>query len=631
MRASLFPRVLIAAVAVTAGCTTPGVTFRKPDAVAKKSADADQPAKSADSPKTEVAKADSTKPDSTRIDSPFQSSRERTKSAAKPDEKPESSVKTAATAEAVESVVEKPAAKSTATEPVAQSKPHFTREMLQLIDSELRDATPAERARWFEELKLVDSALIPEILRARRLSLQLAETNPQPQSVTSPPPSDQMTALEAVVSSRTSPSALAKPDPFGPEITTSRPTGPKMVDIRPDAGSRTAIQPTAFTDPPTRGVQTADYQTADNAAAPVDQAVYKFDPQRPNQPIVLQNMEYQPATNAGTPPSAGMMNQPAATPPIDPRLLPQTSAAMPTAVPWPPAKPAAAVTNASGPPSSVPFGAGFVQNVVGLMPNRGATANASATAAPITTAASSTPSTGWTQDLDRTTAYLEQEVAALKPGATPDSQADYIRKHVALRMLYLMGAHQERALTAIPNLPPAEQEFWQQLFWGMSNALDAEHIPNAKDRATQTIAQLNSAVRRLQEQADLQIRNVAFCRQIQYFGNYERFPRDEFRPGQEVLLYAEIDNFKSEPTADGQYRTLLRSTLELLSPSGELRKIIDFPATEDLCRNYRRDYFHNYQFVIPERLPLGPHTLKLTVFDELSGKMSSYSVNFVVK
>jgi hypothetical protein len=135
----------------------------------------------------------------------------------------------------------------------------------------------------------------------------------------------------------------------------------------------------------------------------------------------------------------------------------------------------------------------------------------------------------------------------------------------------------------------------------------------------------------LQEQADLQIRNVSFCRQIQYFGNYERFPRDEFRPGQEVLLYAEIDNFKSEPTADGQYRTLLRSTLELLSPSGELRKVIDFPATEDLCRNYRRDYFHNYQFVIPERLPLGPHTLKLTVFDELSGKMTSYSVNFVVK
>jgi hypothetical protein len=239
--------------------------------------------------------------------------------------------------------------------------------------------------------------------------------------------------------------------------------------------------------------------------------------------------------------------------------------------------------------------------------------------------------TSWSQELDRTTAFLEQEIATLRPGTTADEQSAYLRKHVALRMLYLMGHHQERALTAIPGLPPAEQEFWQQLFWGMSNALDSEHIPQPKDRATQTITQLNAALRRLQETADLQIRNVAFCRQILYFGNYERFPRDEFRPGQEVLLYAEIDNFKSEPTSDGQYRTLLRSTLEILSPSGELRKAIDFPATEDHCRNYRRDYFHNYQFVIPERLPLGPHTLKLTVFDELSGKMCSYSVNFVVK
>ena len=64
---------------------------------------------------------------------------------------------------------------------------------------------------------------------------------------------------------------------------------------------------------------------------------------------------------------------------------------------------------------------------------------------------------------------------------------------------------------------------------------------------------------------------------------------------------------------------------------GDLRKQIDFAATEDLCRNYRRDYFHNYQFTIPDRIPLGPHTLKLTVFDELSGRMVSYTTNFNVQ
>jgi hypothetical protein len=31
----------------------------------------------------------------------------------------------------------------------------------------------------------------------------------------------------------------------------------------------------------------------------------------------------------------------------------------------------------------------------------------------------------------------------------------------------------------------------------------------------------------------------------------ERVKRDEFTPGQLVLLYAEVENFKSEATADG--------------------------------------------------------------------------------
>ncbi|MDZ4686472.1 MAG: hypothetical protein SH850_15490 [Planctomycetaceae bacterium] len=604
MRASIARGVLLAAVIVTAGCSTPAAALRKsrPEVVEKKET---APAKEPTPEKrtSEVAKSDS----------PFQSSRDRaaaSKETAKTDAGEKAATETASTEKTDAS------AKKTDSANVAKSSPQFTRETLQLIDSELRDASPAERARWYDELKQVDAALIPEILRARRLSLQLAEVNPPPQQALNATSRDQFASLETVV--QPGPSATVNTlKPHASEPQPGQTQSPLQFADRP------VIQPAAHAQagPSSGAAQPAVYQTPAGSSQPVEQAIYKFDPQRPQQPIVLQNMEYQPPSN--TPATANGIPTNAA----DPRSLPQ-AAATPAPVPWPSPKPAA--TNPGGFPSSVPFGAGFVQNVVGLMPNRNATPASATTPAPLVPT-SATPSSEWRQELDRTTAYLEQEVAALKPGSTPESQSAFLRKHVALRMLYLMGDHQERALTAIPGLPPAEQEFWQQLFWGVSNALDSDHIPNPKDRATQAISQLNSAIRRLQEQADLQIRNVSFCRQIQYFGNYERFPRDEFRPGQEVLLYAEIDNFKSEPTADGQYRTLLRSTLELLSPSGELRKVIEFPATEDLCRNYRRDYFHNYQFVIPERLPLGPHTLKLTVFDELSGKMSSYSLNLVVK
>ena len=44
-------------------------------------------------------------------------------------------------------------------------------------------------------------------------------------------------------------------------------------------------------------------------------------------------------------------------------------------------------------------------------------------------------------------------------------------------MLYLMSGQQERALQAIPGLDPADQEFWQQTFWGLTNYFDSASIP----------------------------------------------------------------------------------------------------------------------------------------------------------
>ncbi len=248
-----------------------------------------------------------------------------------------------------------------------------------------------------------------------------------------------------------------------------------------------------------------------------------------------------------------------------------------------------------------------------------------------TQAAPVVPPGPWQAEFERLIARAERDVATLKPGSTLEARAEYRRRQVHLRLLYLMAQRQEQALMAIPGLEPAEQEYWQQLCWAASNSLDAEQFPSPRDRAAQSITPLNTALRRLREQSDLAIKNIAFCEQISYFGNYQKFARDEFTPGQEVLLYAEIENFNTDQTADGEHRTLLRSVIDIVGSNGEARWHKTFPATEDRCRNPRRDYFHNYQFAIPDRLPLGPHTLKLTVVDDLSGKQASYSLGFLVK
>ena len=77
----------------------------------------------------------------------------------------------------------------------------------------------------------------------------------------------------------------------------------------------------------------------------------------------------------------------------------------------------------------------------------------------------------------------------------------------------------------------------------------------------------------------------------------------------------------------------IEPTLEILrhGPQGEVAEHIDFPETVDICRLHRRDYFHSYQITIPAKLSLGPHVLKLTVEDQISHRVATYTLNFMVK
>lgn len=235
--------------------------------------------------------------------------------------------------------------------------------------------------------------------------------------------------------------------------------------------------------------------------------------------------------------------------------------------------------------------------------------------------------------LQQLISVAESEIAQLQPGSTPEEKQNYIERHVYLRMLYLMAGQHERALEAIPGIEPADQEFWQQTFWAVANYFDETAIPDPADRATQTVTQLRQATARLQEKANLKLKNVAFCHKIQSYGSYERFERDEYTPGRPVLVYAEIENFTSELTADGMYRTLLKSKIQIFKAgtNGDLVAEIPFDTTEDLCRNVRKDYFHSYKFEIPRNISLGPHIMKLTVEDEISQKVATYSQNFTVR
>lgn len=236
-------------------------------------------------------------------------------------------------------------------------------------------------------------------------------------------------------------------------------------------------------------------------------------------------------------------------------------------------------------------------------------------------------------DIERLITQTTVEAAALIPGDNEVARQFYLRKHVQLRLLHLIAGQMDRALQPVPGIDPTDQEFWQQMLWGMANYFDTQGMPDSSERATQTIAQLKSATARLQEKARLELHNVAFCYKISGFGNYQRFKRDEFTPGQPVLLYAEVGNFKSELVSEGQFRTLLKSTLDIVEggPSGRVVETLPLAPSEDRCRNQRRDYYHSYEFTIPQSCNPGPHTLRLRVEDQLGKKLAVTTLNFTVQ
>ncbi len=217
---------------------------------------------------------------------------------------------------------------------------------------------------------------------------------------------------------------------------------------------------------------------------------------------------------------------------------------------------------------------------------------------------------------------LEAEISG---STAPDEQ-----RQVQLRMLYLMAERREDALRPVAGLSPAQQDFWNKQLYGLGTMLDVARLPDSQMRAAEASLHFNDATARLRDAASLFVRNMNFCTEVSSYGVYKPFDEYVFHPGQEVLLYAEVENFKSERTADG-YKTTLNSRYQIFDKQGQQVEERDFGPTEEVCRNRRRDFFIRYQFVLPKRIYDGTYQLKLTVEDDAAHKLGQSSVDFTIK
>ena len=126
-------------------------------------------------------------------------------------------------------------------------------------------------------------------------------------------------------------------------------------------------------------------------------------------------------------------------------------------------------------------------------------------------------------------------------------------------------------------------------------------------------------------EAVLAVRNACFATRVQGWGVVDRFPDSRFRPGQDVIVYFELDNLTAGESPAG-HTTCIDSTLALVAADGVVVHEWSFEPIAETCRARRRDYFARYVIRMPESLPAGDFRVELAVVDTLAGTTARASL-----
>lgn len=240
--------------------------------------------------------------------------------------------------------------------------------------------------------------------------------------------------------------------------------------------------------------------------------------------------------------------------------------------------------------------------------------------APAGTAASTGARLDWEEALAGAVARLESAVGK-------ESAAEDVLLALRLRLLYLAAGKREDALRPVAGLTPVEQEFWNNELYALTELIGPRS--DAAQRAAIALPHHRYAALALAEMAPLRVQNLAFCREVASFGMYTRYAQDRFQPGEEVLLYAELENFHSRSTARG-WHTSFRARYQIFDASGRRVAHGDLPRTEEYCAHPRRDYFVCYFVTIPAKIYDGQYTLELSIEDVLQNELASATIEFTV-
>lgn len=118
------------------------------------------------------------------------------------------------------------------------------------------------------------------------------------------------------------------------------------------------------------------------------------------------------------------------------------------------------------------------------------------------------------------------------------------------------------------------------------------------------------------------VRHACFASRVRAWGDVDRFAESRFAPGQEVIVYVELDNLSAGESPAG-HTTCIDATLKLVAEDGGTVREWRFEPIAETCPTRRHDYFARYLVRIPETTPVGGCRLAVSVVDTLAGSTAS--------
>lgn len=154
--------------------------------------------------------------------------------------------------------------------------------------------------------------------------------------------------------------------------------------------------------------------------------------------------------------------------------------------------------------------------------------------------------------------------------------------------------------------------------------LQPSEPPRPEDPA-EFVARLKERLAEARRTAPLAVRRACFASKVRGWGNLDAFDEPRFVPGQDVLVYFELDNLDGIESPRG-FCTRVETSLRLVDANGDVVEEWGFPIVEDRSDSPRTDYFVRYVVRLPADATSGSHRLEAAIVDAVSSKTVATSL-----